>query len=174
MEFWNETITNASWEKLKELNGKIRFVLIGGWATYLYTKLSKSKDIDIIIDYNELKELNKEYDLRKNDILRKYEIKLPMFDVDIYLPHYSGLAIPPQDMLESLNVRVDGFLLPRIDALIALKTAAFLSRKDSIKGKKDEVDILGLMLDERLDTGLLKDTLVKYGHGYKRYALVER
>ncbi len=164
MEFWNEAITNASWGKLKDLNAEIRFVLIGGWATYTYTGLNKSKDIDIIVDYGELEELNRKYNLHKNDILRKYEVKLPSFDIDVHLPHYSKLAVPPEDILKSLTVSIGGFLLPRIDVLIALKIAAFLSRKDSAKGKKDEVDVIGLLLNENLSIKLLKETLIKYEH----------
>jgi len=39
---------------LLELNRKYRFVLIGGWAVYLYSKALKSRDIDIVIDFETL------------------------------------------------------------------------------------------------------------------------
>jgi hypothetical protein len=32
MEFWNEVLTKASWEKLIQLSKEIDFILIGGWA----------------------------------------------------------------------------------------------------------------------------------------------
>lgn len=35
MEFYNDLITQKSWQTLKRLAGKIEFVLIGGWAVYL-------------------------------------------------------------------------------------------------------------------------------------------
>ncbi len=164
MEFWNDATTDASWEELKELNKEFRFILIGGWATYLYTRLNKSKDIDIIVDYDTLSALKNRYELINNVKLKKYEIKFSMFDVDIYLPKYSELPIPPQDILKVLNTKLEGFTLPKIEALITLKIAAFLSRKDSIKGKKDAVDILGLLLDENLDIKSLKSLFKKYGH----------
>ena len=56
-EFWNELVTQASWERLQELSKEIDFVLIGGWAAYLWTGKHKSKDIDIIVDYETLAEI---------------------------------------------------------------------------------------------------------------------
>jgi len=50
MEFWNNTLTEKSWKILQQLKKEnFDFVLIGGWAAYLWTKLHKSKDIDIVI-----------------------------------------------------------------------------------------------------------------------------
>lgn len=50
-EFWNSEMTAASWDALQELNKEYEFTLIGGWAVYLYMRLQKSKDIDIVVDY---------------------------------------------------------------------------------------------------------------------------
>ena len=52
MAYYHDIITQKSWEELKTLNKKVKFVLIGGWATYLYTKELKSKDIDILINFD--------------------------------------------------------------------------------------------------------------------------
>jgi len=71
MEFWNDEIIEKSWEKLIELKSEIEFVLIGGWAVYLYTKLHKSKDIDIIVDYDALRRLQADYVMGKNERLKK-------------------------------------------------------------------------------------------------------
>ena len=154
MEFWNSEATDASWEELLKLKRQVKFVLIGGWAVYIYTKLEKSKDIDIIVDYDSLKRLESIYPLSKNPKLLKYEIKTQKFDIDIYLPHYSKLAIPPEDLLK-MTQSVEGFILPTPEALLLLKVAAFNSRKNSIKGQKDLVDILGLLLFSDLDRAKL-------------------
>ena len=69
MEFWNDEVTMQSWSRLIELSKEIEMVVIGGWAVYLYTGLSKSKDIDIIIDYSTLRKLASKYSLVKNDLL---------------------------------------------------------------------------------------------------------
>ena len=72
MEFWPELLTKASWERLVLLKKEFKFILIGGWAAYLHTGLHKSKDIDIIVDYDVLKKLEQKYDLIKNNNLKKY------------------------------------------------------------------------------------------------------
>ena len=82
-EYWNESLTKASWESLQTFSKEYDFILIGGWAVYLWTKQHKSKDIDIVIDFNTLGKLKKDFDVTKNDRLKKYEIQRDKFDVDI-------------------------------------------------------------------------------------------
>lgn len=163
-EFWNSDVTNASWERLLLLNKEIKFMLIGGWAVYLHTKLQKSKDIDIVVDYETLRYLGKTYTLKKNDRLRKYEIKLDKFDIDVYLPRYSKLSIPPSDLLSKFNDSIEGIHVPRSDALIALKLGALSAREDSLKGWKDKVDVIGLLFYSGADVRQLRSTLAEYGH----------
>lgn len=38
MPFYHNLITQKSWEVLKKLKAKYDFILIGGWAVFLYTK----------------------------------------------------------------------------------------------------------------------------------------
>jgi len=59
MEFYHELITEKSFKILQDLKRKFNFILIGGWAIYLYTKTLKSKDLDIILDYDELEKIKK-------------------------------------------------------------------------------------------------------------------
>lgn len=47
---WRDEIVDRSWEVLGELKEYADFVLIGGWAVYLWTGRLKSRDIDIFID----------------------------------------------------------------------------------------------------------------------------
>src|SRR3989338_3375463 len=86
MAYYHDLITEKSFQALQKLKRKHDFVLIGGWAVFLYTKALKSRDIDFICDYEELQKLKAEYDLVKNDRLKKYEIHMGEFDVDIYVP----------------------------------------------------------------------------------------
>jgi len=53
-EFWHNLITEKSFHLLQEFKKDFDFVLIGGWAVYLYTDSLKSKDIDIIVDLETL------------------------------------------------------------------------------------------------------------------------
>src|SRR3989338_3199496 len=98
MAYYHDLVTKQSWQELILLKKLIPFVLIGGWATYLYTKSLKSKDIDIIIDYPALSALKKFYDVHKNERLAKYEAVKGPVQIDIYLPHYSRLGIPAEEI----------------------------------------------------------------------------
>lgn len=143
MEYWHDIQTEKSWNVLKEIKGKFPFILIGGWAVYFWTKAQKSKDIDIIVDFKTLAELKKQYDLRKNDKMRKYEIKKDEIDIDIYVRHYSELALP----LEKIETtKIEGFVVAKPEFLLALKQAAEMERKESEKGEKDRIDIMGMLL----------------------------
>ena len=162
MEFWNDEVTDRSWDELTELSKRIKFVLIGGWAVYLYTKLQKSKDIDVIVDYDTLRVLGSGQRLNKNDRLRKYEVKRDGFDIDIYLPGYSELVVPVGDITGNLLSKREGVSLPRQEVLLMLKLGAYADRMNSIKGGKDAVDILGLLFYSGIDFGLLGRLLAKY------------
>ena len=169
-DFWNNEITEASWQGLLKLRRETGFVLIGGWATYLYTNLQKSKDIDIIIDYPTLRLLESNYTLSKNDRLTKYEIKLELYDIDIYLPGYSKLTIPPKDIISRYRSSIQGFSVPTPEALMSLKLGAAEARLKSQKGEKDSIDILGLLFNSGIDLKKLKDMLLEYNlHRYLEF-----
>ncbi|MCL5099838.1 MAG: hypothetical protein M1158_01810 [Candidatus Marsarchaeota archaeon] len=172
MEFWNDELTDLSWKKLIGLRKELEFVLIGGWAVYLYTKLHKSKDIDIIVDYPELRKLQADYTLSKNDRLKRYEVKLGEgFDIDVYVPGYSRLALPIRDIIGA-TVSREGFTVPKAEVLILLKLGAYTARKNSIKGSKDAIDIIGLLFCPDMDLHRLKELAVRHGlYGYLRELL---
>ena len=87
--FYQEMVTQKSWQILQNLKKQVAFILIGGWAVFLYTNSLKSKDIDVIIDYGQLEDLKRTGNVYKNERLRKYEIKREGVDIDIYLPFFS-------------------------------------------------------------------------------------
>src|SRR3989344_5114890 len=72
-EFWHESLTEESWKKLQDTSKETELTVIGGWGVWLWTKQHKSKDIDIIIDFQELANLKEKYSLEKNDRLKKIE-----------------------------------------------------------------------------------------------------
>ncbi|MFO8109833.1 MAG: hypothetical protein R6U17_04850 [Thermoplasmata archaeon] len=142
-EYWNESLTKASWESLQNFSKRYDFILIGGWAVYLWTKQHKSKDIDIVIDFETLGQLRKDFDVTKNDRLKKYEIQRDKFDVDIYVKYYSELGFPLEDMEVTM---IEGFTVPVLEDLVILKQNAEIDRRDSVKGKKDAIDILSMLI----------------------------
>lgn len=145
-EFWNELVTQASWEKLQKLSKEIDFVLIGGWAAYLWTGKHKSKDIDIIVDYETLAKLQQNYRLEKNERLHKYEIKFEKFDIDIYVPFFSELTLPLNEVMKDHTTKVQNIKTIKPEVLLILKQGAEIARRNSIKGIKDSIDILTLLI----------------------------
>ena len=111
----------------------------------MWTKIHKSRDIDIVVDFNTLNKLKKRFTLEKNDRLKKYEIKMGEFDVGVYLPHYSKLAFP-LEFLRDYVQNIEGIKVPIPEVLVFLKQGAEMARRGSIKGKKDLIDILVLLV----------------------------
>ncbi|MBU0930083.1 MAG: hypothetical protein KJ623_03340 [Nanoarchaeota archaeon] len=162
MEFWNSIMTEKSWNILQDLTKKpFKFALIGGWAVYLWTNLHKSKDIDIIIDINNLAYLKENYNLIKNDNLKKYEIKFQEIDLDIYTSYFSKLSMPVEDIIKyTTKIQNMEVVIPEI--LLILKQAAEMSRRYSVKGGKDRIDIMTLMLFADIDFNKYNSFLKKY------------
>jgi len=160
MEYYQDLITEKSFKILQDLKRKYSFILIGGWAVFLYNQALKSKDIDIIIEYDELEKMKKDFDLNKNERLKKYEIKTDEIDIDLYLPFYSDLGLPAEEIKNYLN-NIEGFSVPKPEILLILKQTAYLGRLASPKGNKDKIDIIGL-LNLDLDFKLYKEVLKKY------------
>ncbi|OGM15054.1 hypothetical protein A3D84_02195 [Candidatus Woesebacteria bacterium RIFCSPHIGHO2_02_FULL_42_20] len=143
MTYYTDIITGKSWELLKKLKKSYEFILIGGWAVYLYTRVLKSKDIDVVVEYEQLERLKQEFELSKNERLKKYEARVEELQIDIYLPFYSNPGIPAEK-IEEYTVLVEGFRLPAVELLAILKQKAFVERVRSTKGRKDLVDLVSL------------------------------
>lgn len=143
-EFWNEELTRKSWEMLIELKKKYDFVVIGGWAVYLWTKAYKSKDIDIVVDFDSLEKLKKDFRIEKNERLKRFEIKAEFFDIDVYVPFFSRFWFPIEKLLKDYKM-VEGLKVPSPEVLAILKQQAYQGRK-GIKAKKDAFDIMLLLI----------------------------
>jgi len=160
-EFYHSLITDASFKLLQEIKKKFDFILIGGWAVFLYTKALKSKDIDIIVDYDQLDKIRKEFDVFKNERLKKYEAKTGETDIDIYLPYFSDIGIPVEKIMKDTQM-IEGFLTPIPEILLILKIYCFSSRKGSVKGKKDLIDIFSILSKDIIDWQKYKKIIAEY------------
>ncbi len=160
MEFWNSDLIEKSWQVLLDFKKKYKFILIGGWATYLWAKQQKSKDIDIVVDIGELQKLKSE-NLIKNNRLKKYEIKKEEVDIDIYVSHFSKLTISPED-IKHYTSEIEGFTVVSKEALLVLKQGAESDRRGSLKGEKDRVDIISLLFFADINFKDYKNILKKY------------
>ncbi len=144
MSFWHETVTIKSFKVLQDLRRTHEFILIGGWAVWLYTKALKSKDIDIVVNFEELANLRKDFDVYKNGRLKKYEACVSEIDVDIYVPFYSNPGLPGE-LIWQLAKKFEGFLVPPPEVLLILKQKTYQVRRLSSKGEKDKIDIFSLL-----------------------------
>ena len=161
MSFYHNLITQKSFEELKKLRQTTDFILIGGWAVYFYTHQLKSKDIDIITDYAQLEKIGRNYQLTKNERLKKYEARHDEVQIDIYLPFYSSLGIPVE-VLQKQTQTVENFTLLDANYLTALKIHTFNQRGQTPKGQKDFLDVVSLLTSPWVDTKKVKEVVKKY------------
>jgi len=168
MELWNDIITEKSQSLLFELKKISDFVLIGGWAVWLYTRAAKSKDIDIFIDFEDFFKLQKFFiekgistDL--NQKLNKYEIKLGEIDIDIYTPHHCSLIVPCKEIFSKKWFKtIDSFKVVIPEVLLILKIYCEEKRHETIKGFKDRIDLLSILYTTKIDKELLKSLSKEY------------
>jgi|SRR3989344_7222217 len=161
MEYWHNLITEKSWNVLQKIKKEFDFILIGGWAVYFYTKALKSKDIDMIIDFETLNQLRKNHSVEKNDNLKKYQIIIDEIDIDIYVKNYSKLTLPIEE-IEKHTSLIEGFKLVKLEVLLILKQTAEINRGNSEKGQKDKIDIINLLINSDIDFNFYKEILKKY------------
>ncbi|PJA53441.1 hypothetical protein CO166_01825, partial [Candidatus Roizmanbacteria bacterium CG_4_9_14_3_um_filter_36_11] len=83
--------------------------------------------------------------LIKNDRLRKYEIKKEGIDINIYLPYFSDLGLPVEKLIKHQD-RNQGFTILKKEVLLVTKLKAYQGRGVTIKGVKDKIDIISLVL----------------------------
>ncbi len=159
--FYQQFLSDKSFSVLLELKKRYKFVLIGGWAVYFYTNALKSKDVDIVINYGELEKIKKDFPLEKNERLKKYQFKLEEIDVDVYLPFYSDLGIALKEIIEKTAI-VNGFTLPEKEILLITKLKAYQGRRTSVKGQKDLIDIVSLVLLSEFDFKHFLNLVNKY------------
>ncbi|MEK7633767.1 MAG: hypothetical protein AAB437_02895 [Patescibacteria group bacterium] len=159
--FYQQFLTDKSFSLLAELKKQFKFILIGGWAVYFYSKSLKSKDIDMIVDFSQLEQFKKEFTIEKNERLKKYQVKIEEIDIDIYLPFYSDLGLPVEEIIKKTTL-INGFVLLEKEVLLITKLKAYQDRKESIKGQKDLIDIVSLILLENFNFKYLSDLTIKH------------
>ena len=86
----------------------------------MHTSALKSKDIDLVLEFSELERLKEEFDVSKNERLKKYEARREEMEIDIYIPFYSSPGLPAEDLKEFV-VRLEGFKTVEKEVLARLK-----------------------------------------------------
>ena len=161
MNFYHNLITDKSWKLLLALRKKNKFILIGDWAVFLYAQVLKSKDIDLVVEFPELAKLRNEFGVHKNDRLKKYEAKFEGLDIDIYIPFYSNPGLPAED-LKKFTISLEGFKVPTKEILAILKQKALIERANTVKGRKDLIDLVSLFLLPGFDWDKYHQIVLQY------------
>src|SRR3989344_7576629 len=161
MNFYHNLITDKSWKLLLALRKKNKFILIGDWAVFLYAQVLKSKDIDLVVEFPELAKLRNEFGVHKNDRLKKYEAKFEGLDIDIYVPFYSNPGLPAED-LKKFTISLEGFKVPTKEILAILKQKALIERANTVKGRKDLIDLVSLFLLSGFDWDKYHQIVLQY------------
>ncbi len=125
-------------------------VLIGGWATYIRTRVAKSHDIDIIVDHQTLAKLGAKFQLSPSHHIsgRKFEIKVEGVGVDVYPVYQSKLGQRlqiPVEVLIKHTEKIDRTRVLTTEAQFVAKMAALLDRQDTLPGEKDRREIWELL-----------------------------
>ena len=177
---WRDEIVEKSWTILGELEGLADFILIGGWGVHLWTKKLKSRDIDIYIDQEnfyklQLELLQRDYALKRNVRLMKFEALIGDVEVDIYTPFMSNLAVPCSDVFnERLYSLIERFKVAIPEVLLLLKAQAAQQRWHAEKGMKDRVDIISLLKFADTKRDLLEQMLNKYDKQHTLRDIIKR
>lgn len=161
-EYYHQLVTAKSFKILQDLRRQYDFILIGGWAVFIWTGGLKSKDIDIVLDYPELAKFKNQYALAKNDRLKKYEAKDGEVDIDIYVRNYSNPGLPAA-AIGKYAVARGGFRVPKAEVLLLLKQAAQQARQGTPKGEKDAIDIVSLLSSGEIDFAFYRKLVNDYG-----------
>ena len=150
-------------DELKRLNALVDHlgynldpsILIGGWATQLRVGGEVSRDIDLIINSQELRSTLREVltDYSENAHHsggKKVRGEVNGSHVDAYIPHESILGEKLRLDVAVLTKYTDtdiikGWLLLTLDAHLATKLAALLDRPDTEKGAKDAREVEALL-----------------------------
>jgi len=171
MDFYHDLVTETSWKLLQRLRRKYEFILIGGWAVFLYTKALKSKDIDLVLGYDALEKLKNTFEVRKNARLKKYEARNAEVEIDIYVPHYSNPGLPAEE-LGKYATSLEGITTIEKEVLAILKEKALIERAQTVKGRKDLIDFVSLVRLENFSWERYQGLIREYG--LKKYSAFAR
>ena len=100
------------------------------------------------------------YNLKKNPILKKYEAKVSNVSIDIYVKYYSEFPLPLNEIEKTIQVA--GYTIPKPEILLILKQQAEIARKHSVKGQKDRIDILAMLISNTINIENYLNLIEKY------------
>ena len=106
-------------------------------------------------------ELKNLFPITKNDRLKKYEARNEAVQIDIYLPYFSDLGLPVEEIIKEV-AKIETFVLPTPEMLLILKQFTYSQRYLFAKGQKDMLDIISLLSKTTIDWKKYKNLLTKF------------
>ena len=160
-QFWNEEQTRRSMELLNRLSKDVDFVLIGGWAVFMYAKQQMSLDVDIAVAYDSL-EYFRRYGIGD---YKNTRIKYSIIDgtyVDLFVENFSdkGMPFPIKTVLDNY-LTIEGIKVVDRELLLILKLWRYF-RPDQQKIRKDVLDVIALLLYGDIDLNRFKELVELY------------
>lgn len=153
-----------NWERLLQLASEITVdfptsVFIGGVAVAVYANRidpalkEVSHDADFYLSRQDKVAMRERFPMASNPRLAKDSVTIGGLDLDVYVEHAHGLAIP-YDQVFAFSETLSDIRVAAPEHLLILKLDAALDRIGSDKGSKDlrDLGVLGLLLAKpRLD-----------------------
>jgi len=166
-QFWNREATERSLRLLGSLASRSDFVLIGGWAVYLYVGAQKSQDIDIVIGYDGLNYFRQfgisEYPRSKI----KYSVVEGVV-IDLFVEEFIDPDMPfPSSIVLNNYVRIQNIKVVDRNILLLLKLWGYFSA-DETKHRKDIIDVVSLLFYGDIDLGKVNEYVEKYKIGRRK------
>lgn len=89
-------------------------------------------------------------------------LRVKEVEIDIYVPFYSNPGLPAED-LKKFSLSLEGFKTVEKEALAIMKQKALMERRNTVKGRKDLVDLVSLFQLKEFDWQKYKKTVAEYG-----------
>lgn len=169
-DFYHESQTLPAEQALRELHRVVpEAVILGGWAVFLYAQGQKSTDVDIAVDYAQLGRLKSEYGaaVTKTTHLSKYFLELNKVEVDILVMKLSDTGVRIEDCIEPVR-SLAGFRVVSPEGLLALKMCAWIDRRPTPKGQKDEADVIAVLMSIEINWDRYAEIVSKATRHYAR------
>lgn len=139
------------WAGIQELSALFPegVVFIGGIAVLLHVQdqqlperfVEFSHDGDFYVSLTDFADLRDIEEVTANRRLEKHQIVKSGFEYDVYLENHNRLLVKYADVAAASSV-IDGIRVASLEHLLVLKLDAWLARRGSAKGSKDERDLI--------------------------------
>lgn len=166
-QYWNRESTNASLRLLRSMPKELDFVLIGGWAVYMYIGAQKSQDIDIVIGYDHINYF-RQFGINEYRGGKVRYSNVNGVIVDLFIEDYIDTDMPfPSAIIGDNYVKIENIKVVDKNLLLLLKLWGYFSA-DEIKHRKDIIDVVSLLFYGGIDLRNVKEYADRFRIGKRK------